>query len=80
MLCCTIDIVVLALDAAVPCTTSFDVAHVLIATARGVATGVWGGDNSGENSGKFGETKGCFWLLVHPIKFGQFYKNSIFGR
>ena len=20
------------------------------------------------------------WLLAHPIKFGQFYKNSIFGR
>ena len=31
--CCTIDIVVLALDAAVPSTTSFDVVHVLIATA-----------------------------------------------
>ena len=37
-------------------------------------------------TGKFGQTKGKFchkwqhlWLLAHPIKFGQFYKNSIFG-
>ena len=29
---------------------------------------------------KFGQTKGCLWLLAHPIKFGQFYKNNIFGR
>ena len=36
--------------------------------------------------GKFGQTKGKFchkwqhlWWLAHPIKFGQFYKNSIFG-
>ena len=35
--CCTIDIVVLALDAAVPSTTSFDVVHVLIATAGKLA-------------------------------------------
>ena len=37
MLCYTIDIVVLPLDAAVPSTTSFDVAHVLIATAGKLA-------------------------------------------
>ena len=41
----------------------------------------------GQNKGKFGQNNGKFchkwqhlWLLVHPIKFGQFYKNSIFGR
>ena len=41
----------------------------------------------GQTKGKFGQTKGKFchkwqhlWLLAHPIKFGQFYKNSIFGR
>ena len=39
------------------------------------------------SSGKFGQTKGKsyhkwqhLWLLAHPIKFGQFYKNSVFGR
>ena len=37
--------------------------------------------------GKFGQNKGKFchkgqhlWLFAHPIKFEQFYKNSIFGR
>ena len=65
-----------------------------IDTTRGVAT--WGGGGvshpqkifkNRENSGKLRETNGKFchkWqhlcLLVHPIKFGQFYKNSIFGR
>ena len=41
----------------------------------------------GQNKGKFGQNNGKFchkwqhlWLLVHPIKFGQFYKNSIFGQ
>ena len=39
----------------------------------------------GENSGKLREnsvTRGniILWLLAHPIKFRQFYKNSIFGR
>ena len=41
----------------------------------------------GQNKGKFGQNNGEFchkwqhlWLLVHPIKFGQFYRNSIFGR
>ena len=36
---------------------------------------------------KFGQTKGKFchkwqhlWLLAHPIKFWQFFKNSLFGR
>ena len=41
----------------------------------------------GQNKGKFGQNNGKFchkwqhlWLLVHPIKFGQFYKSRIFGR
>ena len=41
----------------------------------------------GQTKGKFGQTKGKFchkwqhlWLLAHPIKFGQFYKNGIFGQ
>ena len=41
----------------------------------------------GQTEGKFGQTKRKFchkWqhlsLLAHPIKFGQFFKNSIFGR
>ena len=54
---------------------------------RGVATGGGGGVKNfkkRENLGKLRE-KFChkwqhLWLLAHPIKFGQFYKNSIFGR
>ena len=58
--------------------------------------GVWGVSHPqnfkksgkfGQNKRKFGQNNGKFrhkwqhlWLLVHPIKFGQFYKNSIFGR
>ena len=41
----------------------------------------------GKNKGKFGQNNGKFchkwqhlWLLVHPIKFGQFYKSRIFGQ
>ena len=41
----------------------------------------------GQNKGKFGQNNGKFchkwqhlWLLVHPIKFGQFYKSRIFGQ
>ena len=40
-----------------------------------------------QNKGKFWQNNGklChkwqhLWLLVHPIKFGLFYKNSMFGR
>ena len=41
----------------------------------------------GQNKEKFGQNNGKFchkwqhlWLLVHPIKFGQFYKSRIFGQ
>ena len=49
--------------------------------------GVGGGCHTPKKFLKFGQTKGKFchkwqylWLLAHPTKFGQFYKNSIFGR
>ena len=61
---------------------------------RGVATGRKKTGKFGQTKGKFGQTKGKFgqtkgkfchkwqylWLLAHPIKFGKFFKDSIFGR
>ena len=46
----------------------------------------WGGGGSPkifknrQNSGKFCHKWQHLWLLAHQKKFGQFYKNSIFGR
>ena len=69
--------------------------HKLIIAVRGVATGGGVSHTLPPlppiffflKPGKFGQTKGKFchkwqhlWLLAHPIKFVQFYKNSIFGR
>ena len=34
----------------------------------------------GSGSQKLSNSPKHLWLLGHPIKFGQFYKNSIFGR
>ena len=49
---------------------------------RGVATGGGGARGGGgrKKPGKFCHKWQHLWLLAHPIKFGQFYKNSIFGR
>ena len=33
-----------------------------------------------QNNGKFCHKWQHLWLLVHPIKFWQFYKSRIFGR
>ena len=49
---------------------------------------VWGGGGGCQchtppkflKTGKFCHKWQHLWLLAHPIQFGQFYKNSIFGR
>ena len=52
---------------------------IIMCAFRGVATGGGVTPQNWKKPGKFGQTKGCLWLLAHPIKFWQFYKNRRFN-